>query len=199
MRPITCEMRPHALPSACICTVPGQVRGVRPPPPSLSLPTLAHLPRQSSLLCGFDFVAAPLVHPRYRRQPTTLSPDGALAPPFTRTDVLLTAAQWSGQVGGGWAGFRAVHCVQACMCETRGVPRWAEFQYARVVRAWHDGHPGGRDGGADWRACEYACTCAPGFMDTHARAPSLPFPIGGGQSEPLDRPRLPLTPLPKGL
>ena len=50
---------------------------------------------QSSLQCGFDFVAVPLVHPRYRRP--RLEPGGA-APPFTRSDLLLTSSQWSSQV-----------------------------------------------------------------------------------------------------
>uniref|UniRef100_A0A1D1ZXU6 PRMT5 TIM barrel domain-containing protein n=1 Tax=Auxenochlorella protothecoides TaxID=3075 RepID=A0A1D1ZXU6_AUXPR len=48
---------------------------------------------QRSLLCGFDFVLAPLVHPRFRRGPDY---PGA----FTRSDLLLTASQWSGQVVG---------------------------------------------------------------------------------------------------
>lgn len=50
--------------------------------------------RQSSLLCGFDFLAIPLVHPRFRRQ--RLVPSAA-APPFTRSDLLLTSSQWSSQ------------------------------------------------------------------------------------------------------
>lgn len=50
---------------------------------------------QSSLQCGFDFIAVPLVHPRFRRP--RLEPGGA-APPFTRSDLLLTSSQWSSQV-----------------------------------------------------------------------------------------------------
>lgn len=54
---------------------------------------------EQHLLCGFDFVVAPLVHPRYRRPAPTSLPRGAFQPPFTRSDLLLTSAQWSGQVG----------------------------------------------------------------------------------------------------
>ena len=56
------------------------------------------LAMQASLLCGFDFVVAPLVHPRYRRPATSALPKGTFQPPFTRSDLLLTSAQWSGQV-----------------------------------------------------------------------------------------------------
>ena len=49
-------------------------------------------------MCGFDFVAAPLVHPRYRRPAPQALPPGVLLPPFTRSDLLLTSSQWTGQV-----------------------------------------------------------------------------------------------------
>ncbi|GAB4821351.1 hypothetical protein N2152v2_008397 [Parachlorella kessleri] len=55
---------------------------------------------EASLLCGFDFVVAPLAHPRYRRPATSALPKGTFQPPFTRSDLLLTSAQWSGQVVG---------------------------------------------------------------------------------------------------
>lgn len=49
---------------------------------------------------GFDFLVAPLTHPRYRRRPTGVLPPGQLRPPFARADVLLTTGQWSSQVVG---------------------------------------------------------------------------------------------------
>jgi protein arginine N-methyltransferase 5 len=57
-------------------------------------------PPQSSLLCGFDFVMAPLVHPRYRRPAPSALPRGTVQPPFTRSDLLLTSGQWGGQIVG---------------------------------------------------------------------------------------------------
>ncbi|KAI3428237.1 hypothetical protein D9Q98_006617 [Chlorella vulgaris] len=55
---------------------------------------------ESALLCGFDFIMSPLVHPRYRRPAPSALPRGTFQPPFTRSDLLLTSAQWSGQVVG---------------------------------------------------------------------------------------------------
>lgn len=55
---------------------------------------------QNVLLCGFDFVMAPLVHPRYRRPAPTALPRGTFQPPFTRSDLLLSSSQWAGQVVG---------------------------------------------------------------------------------------------------
>ncbi|EFN58275.1 hypothetical protein CHLNCDRAFT_142244 [Chlorella variabilis] len=55
---------------------------------------------ESALQCGFDFVMAPLVHPRYRRPAPSALPRGTFQPPFTRSDLLLTSGQWSGQVVG---------------------------------------------------------------------------------------------------
>jgi hypothetical protein len=54
---------------------------------------------QNAILCGFDFLAVPLAHPRYRRPAAQRQPAGQLLPPFTRSDYLLSASQWSGQVG----------------------------------------------------------------------------------------------------
>lgn len=48
--------------------------------------------------CGFDFIVAPLVHPRYRRRKNPQF-EGATAP-FTRSDLLLSSGQWSGRVVG---------------------------------------------------------------------------------------------------
>lgn len=67
----------------------------------------ARPPAQSSLLCGFDFVVAPLAHPRYRRPAPTALPKGTFQPPFTRSDLLLTSGQWSGQVRRVAGGVRA--------------------------------------------------------------------------------------------
>ncbi|KAL4443757.1 hypothetical protein ABPG75_011494 [Micractinium tetrahymenae] len=55
---------------------------------------------ENALLCGFDFVMAPLVHPRYRRPAPTALPRGTFQPPFTRSDLLLSSPQWAGQVVG---------------------------------------------------------------------------------------------------
>jgi protein arginine N-methyltransferase 5 len=55
---------------------------------------------QSALTCGFDFVLAPLVHPRYRRPAPSALPRGTLQPPFTRSDLLLSSSQWGSQVVG---------------------------------------------------------------------------------------------------
>lgn len=54
-------------------------------------------PLQLTLSGGFDFLVAPLTHPRYRRRPTEALPPGQLRPPFARADVLLTTGQWSSQ------------------------------------------------------------------------------------------------------
>lgn len=53
---------------------------------------------QAPLLCGFDFVVAPLVDPSYHR-PALQKHDCPLVPPGTRTELMLTSAQWGGQVG----------------------------------------------------------------------------------------------------
>ncbi|GMH32226.1 hypothetical protein BSKO_00060 [Bryopsis sp. KO-2023] len=50
--------------------------------------------------CGFDFVIAPLVHPRYRRPKHAASSNSVQTQAFTRSDLLLTSGQWSGQVVG---------------------------------------------------------------------------------------------------
>jgi hypothetical protein len=52
---------------------------------------------QLTLSGGFDFLVAPLTHPRYRRRPTEALPLGQIRPPFARADVLLTTGQWSSQ------------------------------------------------------------------------------------------------------
>ncbi|KAK9834250.1 hypothetical protein WJX81_000077 [Elliptochloris bilobata] len=52
---------------------------------------------EGTLQCGFDFLAVPLVHPRFRRP--RLEP-GVTVPPFTRSDLLLTSSQWSSQIVG---------------------------------------------------------------------------------------------------
>lgn len=69
---------------------------------ALQLQASSHLPFhvQNALLCGFDFVMAPLVHPRYRRPAPTALPQGTFQPPFTRSDLLLSSSQWAGQVVG---------------------------------------------------------------------------------------------------
>ena len=53
---------------------------------------------QETLLSGFDFLVAPLVHSRYRRPALSSLPKGTLAAPFTRSDLILTSSQWSNQV-----------------------------------------------------------------------------------------------------
>lgn len=79
-------------------------RNHRCPPPLLTRqlhgppPIRVHM--QNALLCGFDFVMAPLVHPRYRRPAPTALPRGTFLPPFTRSDLLLSSSQWAGQVVG---------------------------------------------------------------------------------------------------
>ncbi len=54
---------------------------------------------QDAMLCGFDFVVAPLVHPDHRPPPPAPTPDAGLPAPFSRDDVLyLASSQWVRQV-----------------------------------------------------------------------------------------------------
>eukprot|EP00877_Chromochloris_zofingiensis_P008918 jgi/Chrzof1/427/Cz01g15150.t1 len=59
---------------------------------------------QAPLLCGFDFVVAPLVDPSYHR-PALQKHDCPLVPPGTRTELMLTSAQWGGQIVGQTSDF----------------------------------------------------------------------------------------------
>lgn len=52
---------------------------------------------QGELLCGFDFVVAPLVDPAHQ-QPALELPPGATAAPATRRELMLASATWGGQV-----------------------------------------------------------------------------------------------------
>ena len=50
---------------------------------------------------GFDFLVAPLAHPRHRRPaPSARDPSAPQPAPFTRSDLLLNSTQWSSQVVG---------------------------------------------------------------------------------------------------
>lgn len=60
----------------------------------------AHPATQTTLAGGWDFVVAPLVHPRYRRPPPSALPRGTFQPPFTRSDLLLSSSQWGSQIVG---------------------------------------------------------------------------------------------------
>jgi hypothetical protein len=75
---------------------PGSSRQAQAPTAIAPLP-LPTSP-QGALLCGFDFLAVPLAHPRYRRPAAQRQPSDLMMPPFTRSDYLLSASQWSGQV-----------------------------------------------------------------------------------------------------
>jgi hypothetical protein len=59
-----------------------------------------HLSPQAELLCGFDFVVAPLVDSAHQ-QPALELPPGETAAPRTRRELMLSSAQWGGQVGAG--------------------------------------------------------------------------------------------------
>lgn len=52
---------------------------------------------QEYLLCGFDFVVAPLVHGDHK-EPALRRPDGDTAPPREREELMLQSAQFGGQV-----------------------------------------------------------------------------------------------------
>ncbi|KAI8473882.1 MAG: PRMT5 arginine-N-methyltransferase-domain-containing protein [Monoraphidium minutum] len=54
---------------------------------------------QAELLCGFDFVVAPLVDPAHT-QPALELPPGEMAAPRTRRELMLSSAQWGGQIVG---------------------------------------------------------------------------------------------------
>lgn len=73
---------------------------------------------EASFECGFDFLIAPLVHPRYRRRPTRQLPNGQLAAPFTRSDLLLNSTRWSSQIVG-----RASPWID---CDSRNAPLAAD-------------------------------------------------------------------------
>ncbi|MDB9924768.1 protein arginine N-methyltransferase [bacterium] len=50
---------------------------------------------------GFDFLVAPLAHPRHRRPaPSARDPNAPQPAPFARSDLLLNSSQWSSQVVG---------------------------------------------------------------------------------------------------
>ena len=50
---------------------------------------------------GFDFLVAPLAHPRHRRPaPSARDPSAPQPAPFARSDLLLNSTQWSSQVVG---------------------------------------------------------------------------------------------------
>lgn len=57
-----------------------------------------HFGLQQTLQSGFDFLVAPLAHPRYRRPSPKSLPKGGIQAPFTRSDLLLTSSQWGSQV-----------------------------------------------------------------------------------------------------
>lgn len=140
-------------------------------------------PLQSSLLCGFDFVVAPLAHPRHRR-------GAGSPPPFTRSDLLLTAAQWSGQVVGRispwidadaapgsalrrdsaaaleqelrWAAHLS---LQACLLPAPGGPNAARILRQALIlypgmAAWLRVPPGDA-GWRAWNAARFACAHSP--------------------------------------
>ena len=67
--------------------------------------------------CGFDFVVAPLVHPRYRRPAAGALPRGTFQPPFTRSDLLLTSSQWGSQVVGSASPW--IDCDAGCAALAR--------------------------------------------------------------------------------
>jgi hypothetical protein len=79
----------------------------RTPPPCWRHTTDAHLPArvhkrpqaQEALLCGFDFIVAPLVRPEHRPPAPGPPVNAALPLPFARDDVLyLGSSQWTRQV-----------------------------------------------------------------------------------------------------
>jgi hypothetical protein len=51
---------------------------------------------QDYLLCGFDFVVAPLVRDDHK-EPALRRPDGDTAPPREREELMLQSAQFGGQ------------------------------------------------------------------------------------------------------
>lgn len=53
---------------------------------------------QEYLLCGFDFVVAPLVQPGHE-QPALQLPESGVVEPRLRKELMLTSAAWGGQVG----------------------------------------------------------------------------------------------------
>lgn len=56
---------------------------------------------QGYLLCGFDFVVAPLVDPAYYQPPLpgNAAPGApAVIPAKLRTELMLSSASWGGQV-----------------------------------------------------------------------------------------------------
>lgn len=61
----------------------------------LLLLLLLHL--QEYLLCGFDFVVAPLVQPGHEQPALQLPEDGGVAPRL-RSELMLSSASWGGQV-----------------------------------------------------------------------------------------------------
>ncbi len=65
---------------------------------------------QDAQVCGLDFLLVPLADPSHRRRsPKSLPPSDELLPPFTRSDLLLTSAEWSSQVSISGMSSRAQH------------------------------------------------------------------------------------------
>lgn len=55
---------------------------------------------QEYLLCGFDFVLAPLVQPGHEQPALQLPQDGSAVTPVIREELMLTSATWGGQIVG---------------------------------------------------------------------------------------------------
>jgi hypothetical protein len=68
---------------------------------------------QEYLLCGFDFVLAPLVQPGHEQPALQLPQDGSAVEPRIRSELMLTSAAWGGQVGGAQ---QAVNCSAIVVC-----------------------------------------------------------------------------------
>eukprot|EP00873_Tetraselmis_striata_P028240 jgi/Tetstr1/448504/TSEL_035770.t1 len=55
---------------------------------------------QDATLCGIDFLLVPLVPQRYRKRLPEQTPSGERPTPLTRSDLILSSAQWSSQILG---------------------------------------------------------------------------------------------------
>lgn len=80
-------------------------------------------------MCGFDFVATSVAHPRYRRPAPHRLPQGTTPPPFARSDLIMPTAQWSGQIVG---------CISSWINPDSSVPALAQDSAAalRQELAW---------------------------------------------------------------
>jgi hypothetical protein len=87
---------------------------------------------QNHMLCGFDFIVAPLARPDYR-PPSASAEGGKLVAPFKKEDVLyLNSSQYINQVGKGIA-CDNVYLTYAVLGKW---PKWQTAKFMDTVKCF---------------------------------------------------------------